>query len=164
MEEKEWLELLDKRYRSIGKFIYQFSTLELTIGRHLQTTIRLENCFSRIVLANYDFASLCRVMGGALKERTENDKLKEEVDRIVRRCLKINENRVRIVHGSWFLHLGAFHTSRQNLQSKLHFQDIEDVELLAVEIDRVTDELDKIVHEIDPQPDDEGRSTHQAPE
>jgi hypothetical protein len=63
-------------------------------------------------------------------------------------------SRPEVATASWFLHLGAFHTSRQNLQSKLHFQDIEDVEALGVELDGVMDDLEKIAHEIDPQPND----------
>jgi hypothetical protein len=152
MDEKEWLALLDNRYRSIGKFVYGFSTLEICIGHHLQTTIRLEDSFSRIVLSNYDFASLCRVMGAALKVRAATDKQKEDVDKIVGRFLKINEARVRIVHGSWLLHIGAFHTSRNSLQSKLHFRDADELERLVVEIDSVMDDLVKLAGEIDPQP------------
>lgn len=63
MNEEEWLATLDKRYRSIGKFTYEFSTLELYVGSILKHVIRLEQRFARLILASYDFVSLCKTTG-----------------------------------------------------------------------------------------------------
>lgn len=150
MNEEEWLATLDKRYRSIGKFTYEFSTLELYVGSILKHVIRLEQRFSRLILASYDFATLCKTTGACLKERTDDTAFHKQVDAVVGKCLGINNERVKIAHGSWFLHMGAFHTSRQSMKSKLYFQELEEIDSLSASISALIDEFMQLADKIDP--------------
>jgi hypothetical protein len=83
---------------------------------------------AEIVLASYDFASLARAIGGfvdALPER--DDGASKRMSKLVNECLRINTERVRIVHGTWHISGGASHMSRNSFKRLEYFAKYEDM-------------------------------------
>jgi hypothetical protein len=101
------------------------------------------------VTAPYDFATLCRVASTVLQNEAKADQLKcKHIDKLFKDCLSLNDQRVRIVHGSWSpyhtmengsLKLGpsATHVSRGTLRPSEYFKSSEEVEKEAEEAHRL---------------------------
>jgi hypothetical protein len=118
-------------FLAIGEFIFEFSQLEFTIRHALGTALGL-NDDSRFdtVTSPYDFAALCRVTSAILQQMctcAEDAALKAEIASTFRECLALNDERVRIAHGTWTIEGGARHVSRTTLQAKSHFEKPEKI-------------------------------------
>jgi hypothetical protein len=92
-------------YVSIGQFIFEFSQLEFMIRHLLGEALGLndEKRF-HAVTSRYDFVALCRVtcnIALAIPGCTDEDK--SELEDIFKGCLKVNDDRVHIAHGTWFI-------------------------------------------------------------
>lgn len=122
------------QYQAIGKFVHQFSQLEFSIRHLLSDLLELTADQFYIVTASYDFATLCRVTSAfiqTLMEPTE-PKAKESME-IFNRCLRVNDARVRLVHGTWD-DKGARHVSRQTLKPTAYFVDVKEITSLTEEM------------------------------
>jgi hypothetical protein len=80
-------------------------------------------------------------------ECTEEEKI--EAKALIERCYKINDTRVRIVHGMWHPSdrstYEAFHMSRQSLKVTTYFKDPD-------ELERAVDECFQLAQRIIPFP------------
>ena len=116
-------------YQAIGKFVYQFSQLEFAIRHLLSDLLELTPSQFHIVTTSYDFATLCRVTSAFIcdlpEARAEGD-LKKSVRGIFNDCLKVNDARVRLVHGTWE-ESGASHVSRTTLEPTAYFQSKSEI-------------------------------------
>lgn len=111
-------------YQAIGKFIYQFSQLEFAIRHLLSDLLELTPSQFHIVTTSYDFATLCRVTSSFicdLPEAQAEEDLQKSVRDTFNDCLKVNDARVRLVHGTWE-EGGASHVSRTTLKPTAYFQ------------------------------------------
>jgi hypothetical protein len=114
-------------YQAIGKFVYQFSQLEFTIRHLLSDLLELTPDQFHIVTASYDFATLCKVTSAFIKSLPECDeKTADEVTEIFNKCFRVNDARVRLVHGTWGDE-GAHHVSRSNLTQKAYFGKVQEI-------------------------------------
>jgi hypothetical protein len=92
-------ELRDLGFQSIGRFLFQFSQLEYSIRSVLTARLGLSETFFNIVTAPYDFRMLCNVTWKVSSIKYP-DKT-EEIEKLFKACLAINEKRVIVAHGLW---------------------------------------------------------------
>lgn len=131
----DWLEH-DQYLQEIGRFIVEFSRLELMLGGFVIEVAQFRSDHTESLIRTIDFASLCRLAQEiAIKElRTMEEK---KVKSVFKRCLQLNtEARVPIVHGTWLKTedgLGALHFSRNTLSESFKFEKIESISNFADE-------------------------------
>jgi hypothetical protein len=114
-------------YQAIGKFVYQFSQLEFAIRHLLSDLLELTPDQFYIVTASYDFARLCRVTSAFIHTLLMPDEpIANEVTEIFSRCFRINDARVRLVHGIWDDD-GARHVSLTSLKPTTYFSDVKEI-------------------------------------
>jgi hypothetical protein len=91
-----------------------------------------------LIVSPYDFATLCRVANGYIAQMDDlfsTNHLKD-IDKLFKSCLRINDERVRIAHGSWFLGSGARHVSRQTFKAEFHYDTPNKIREKTVEVKR----------------------------
>ncbi|TQF31963.1 hypothetical protein [Bradyrhizobium sp. UNPA324] len=116
-------------FLAIGEFIFEFSQLEFTIRHLLASALDLKGDKSfDTVVSPYDFRTLCDVTSSFVRGLEDcDDNLAKHVKKTFDDCKKINDDRVRVAHGTWTLGGGARHVSRQTLEASQYF--IKPVEL-----------------------------------
>jgi hypothetical protein len=128
----------DRFYSAIGRFISSFSFLESTIKVNVAHRVKLPDEFRDQVMS-HDFALLCTIAENVFS-REETKERADELRKVLSRCRKLNDHRVRIVHGWWIIggRTGfLFHTSRQRLESVSHYDEPSQIAALADEADDV---------------------------
>jgi hypothetical protein len=119
-------------YMTIGKFIFGFSQLEFLIRHSVGEALKLDNKVFYTVTSPYDFVQLCHVTQNIYNTTSIcSEQERDEINELLSDCLKLNDERNRIVHGTWFINekeLGTDHVSRQTLEPKTYYSRIEDVE------------------------------------
>jgi hypothetical protein len=137
---------LNELFRAIGHFTFQFSQLEFTIRHALADMLNLGEELFDPITAPYDFATLCRVTKMVLQKSASADPdMCNEIDKVVRDCLRLNEQRVRIAHGTWFVGNVALHVSRGTLKASEYFKSSDDIEKQAEEAQRLMGRISEIV-------------------
>src|SRR6266436_9247834 len=92
----------DRFFNAIGRFIFEFSQLEYTLKHHVAEEINLrEEHFNAIM--THDFALLCTVAETVLVRPEMNDNRADRLKTLISKCRSLNDDRVRIVHGLWFV-------------------------------------------------------------
>ncbi len=112
-------------FLSIGEFIFRFSQLEFTIRVLLSGILKLTDAQFNAVVGVYDFAMLCKVTSAILQH--EFPKKKTEIKGLLeKRCLDLNNHRVRIAHGLWTDNTEEIvvrHLSRNSLKAEFYYED-----------------------------------------
>ena len=94
------LDVAEKTYRAIGRFIFVFSQVESSIRHYLGEAIELKEDYFTPVLESYDVALLCTVAKEVFAKQRSGKifaAIKKEIDRF----LAINDVRNRVAHGLW---------------------------------------------------------------
>lgn len=140
---------LNRLYTAIGRFIFEYSQLDLIIRRAVGEVLKLDKERFHVITSSYDFAELCRVTPSLYSTVSGcTEEMQRELEKLFKDCQKINEMRVRIVHGTWFLsgeELGTEHVSRTSLKPKIYFPRIEDIENLCNDVADLQSRLDKFL-------------------
>ena len=127
-------------YLAIGQFIFEFSQLEFMIRHLLGEALALrDDARFHAVTSPYDFVALCNVTRNvALSIPGCTDQDKAELEAIFKGCLKVNDDRVRVAHGTWFISneegMGTRHVSRRALEPKVYYSRIGDIDQVSQEI------------------------------
>jgi hypothetical protein len=112
-------------YTALGQFVFEFSQLEYVIRYFLGEALGLGDDRFDVVTSPYDFAALCRVSCQVwLTTPGLTNKERKWVEPYFKECLKLNDQRVRILHGTWFANsagAGARHVSRSTLKANFFF-------------------------------------------
>jgi hypothetical protein len=108
-------------YLAIGRFVFWFSKLEGMLKADLAGLLDLENQHLDPVTSAFDFAQLCSVLK-AIKRKGSTEEAAKGVDDYFKQCMKVNEERVRVVHGDWTL-TGVRVVSRGSREPKIYFND-----------------------------------------
>ncbi|MCA6104755.1 hypothetical protein [Bradyrhizobium australafricanum] len=110
-------------FKAIGHFIFQFSQLEFVIRHALASALGLKsNKDIDTVTSPYDFRVLCDVTSGYLRSLFVSDReFQEQVKKLFDRCKSLNDDRVRVAHGTWMVDGGTRHVSRGSLTSASYF-------------------------------------------
>jgi hypothetical protein len=149
-------------YVLIGEFIVKFSQIEMwrrVAFTFFATGMPPES--SDLILAKLDFQSLVAITSGLYEKRYAKapDALWKQVRGIFSQCLALNDERVRIAHGSWIVtdtEMHALHLSRQKMQWQVHFPSREDLKAQIAKLDALDAELQKLLSgDYDPPDDDD---------
>ena len=101
----------------------------------------------------HDFAMLCTVGFKVLSREIEVSKARK-LKSVIGRCRRLNEERVRIVHGVWILGRRAdrlMHVSRTQLSAAQHYKEVEELVTLADEAANIQLDLSELVRAEKPQ-------------
>ena len=137
------IETKEKEYHAaIGRFIVQFSHLEFILKLWTSETVGIPDEFQNQIIS-HDFAMLCTIAQKVLPHG-----LAEGADKplkpLINKFRKLNEERVRIVHG-WWLVQGSrpflSHVSRSQLEPSAYYENPSEIEALADQVDQLELEL-----------------------
>jgi len=128
-------------YHDIGEFTFQFSQLEFTIRAVLGGALQLTESQFDAVTAPYDFRVLCEVTSQIVQQaEADLDGLHDRIRKTFKECVSLNDDRVRIAHGTWTVGPGshsARHVSRGKLTAAIYFEKPGSIAALAAEAQRL---------------------------
>jgi hypothetical protein len=105
-------------YRAIGRFVTNFAKLEYALRYFLAVEAKLDLTFFNQVMTQ-DFAMLCSSVSAVFSKTLQTDDDKKRLKDIVSGARKVNDIRVKVVHGKWwwadFDGGRLTHVSRQSL-------------------------------------------------
>jgi hypothetical protein len=148
-------------YALIGEFIVKFSQIEIWLRMAFGQVTKLPRLSADLILAKLDFQSLVAVTTGFYEKEYAKapPPLWKQVRGIFSRCLALNDERVRIAHGSWIVNeswMHALHLSRQKMEYQLHFPLHAELKAQIAKLDALDEELRKLLlGDYDPPDDDE---------
>jgi hypothetical protein len=122
----------DRFFSAIGRFIFEFSQLEYSFRYYIAETINLKDDYFNAIMT-HDFSRLCDIAGTVLVpvvDETQSNRLKK----LISKCKALNDDRVRIVHGLWFVSSKEGRlicASRGQIQAKVYFEKHTEVATLA---------------------------------
>lgn len=111
-------------YQAIGQFIFAFSQLEYMLKEHVACEAGVKDDHF-VAIMTHDFAMLCTIAFDVLGKSCKDDEEKAELRAIISDCRKVNEVRVKVVHGLWvpFMDGGRlWHVPRGSLKPSLNVQ------------------------------------------
>jgi hypothetical protein len=114
---------ISRTFESIGAFIFQFSQLEFTIQVLIGAILRLPEEQLQIITTPYDFRMLCTVAQSLCIHRSPEQA--KDIKNLFKRCLSLNDDRVRIAHGVWSddgKTIIARHVARTSFKAGFHFR------------------------------------------
>ncbi len=123
---------IEEVHKAIGHFVYEFSRLEDWLRVTLQHLLKIDPDAFISLSAGLDFAFLCNASLAALKEDATRSTDASALQKVIKRCLDINQHRVRAVHGIWIAGM-ASHTSRTSLAGGEYFAKPAELHKLADE-------------------------------
>jgi hypothetical protein len=138
----------DATYLAIGRFIVEYSALEGDLRFLFGAELRLRVDLFDPVLT-HDFALLCTAVLNVFKQTASDDRYRQ-LTKIVNKCRKINDLRVKVVHGEWMPQEeggSLSHASRGSLR-RAHLGRMKDMlEAKADEVHALRNDLDKFFHD-----------------
>jgi hypothetical protein len=138
----------DRFFSAIGRFIFEFSQLEYTLKHHVAEQIDLKEEYFTAVMT-HDFAVLCTITETVLLRPGMADDRAIRLKKLINKCLSLNEDRVRIVHGLWFVggkEGRLFRASKGKIETKVYYERADEVAQLADLANSLCDELPNIVY------------------
>jgi hypothetical protein len=128
----------DDLFRAIGRFVFEFSQLEYSIKFFLHELMEVRNDLFDAFVGPIDFAAAC----SALKETCRVLKLQqvEQIISLINGAQKINEQRIKIVHGLWAPAAPAeklVYISRTSLKASHHFPSPLELDKLSKECSQI---------------------------
>jgi hypothetical protein len=117
-------------YQAIGKFIFAFSQLEYMLKEHVASEAGVKDEHF-IAIMTHDFALLCTIASDVLGKTCKHEEEKEELRAIISDCRKVNDMRVKVVHGLWvpFMDGGrVWHVSRNSLKPSMSVEQAKELE------------------------------------
>ena len=138
-------EASERTYRSIGRFIFEFSQAEFTIRHYLALEIDLDDSFFDAIVASYDVALLCTV-AKEIFEKTRAESNAGAIKGLLNDFLELSTSRNRVAHGLWvpFRDGGTvIHVARSSLKSRPHDGQAEGLERLANAANKLRNQLEQ---------------------
>lgn len=122
---------------SIGRFMFEFSQMEYSLRYYASEILDLPDKHWEAAMAGYNFAYLVRLCEQVFGDFLHNDEAKrKEIADALHRCLAINDERVRVAHGTWISSPygnAAIHMARNSLKTARHFVEPKALDRLADE-------------------------------
>jgi hypothetical protein len=129
-------------FELIGAFFFRFSQLEFTIRVFLAARLNLTDEQFDVVTSPYDFRMLCAVTEAISIQQFPSEK--NNIEKYFKRCLALNDDRVRIAHGLWTdsgRGLAARHVARTSLKPEFYFEDPNELIKLIKTAERLMPQL-----------------------
>ena len=128
--------------------LFQFSQLEYSIKTSVAQAIRLPDQYFDAIMTQ-DFALLCTT-ARAVFATILTEKSLSKMDALINRLRKLNDERVRIVHGLWVVTIEGgklHHISRNRLKASSHFGEPRgaDVAQLADDASQLRWEWERLI-------------------
>lgn len=114
----------EEQYRLVGEFFHVFSELEFSLRFFLAQALKIPGDYFDIVTAPYDTNALCNVVKALAKKKPVRSEDGDALAQVVSKFQKLNEDRVRIAHGTWTEDsngLTSRHVSRTSLEPVWHY-------------------------------------------
>lgn len=112
--------------QAIGRFIYEFSQLEVALKSLIMRTIELDGRFFNAIFGSIDVAQCCNILAAVTRIKFEGrtDWIKSTND-LINQTKALNQKRVVIAHATWEWSaegLAARSVSRQKLVEAYHYE------------------------------------------
>jgi hypothetical protein len=126
----------EKLYSAIGRFIYEFSSLESGLQATIFEIIGLRGEYWYAIMS-HDFSMLCTIAENVIKPRL-NKGSAAKWSALLKKCRELNNHRVRIAHGNWSMGpptrdgLVVF-AARQTQKPERYYRNAGEIEALADE-------------------------------
>lgn len=91
----------DDLYKEIGKFMVGFSGMESVLRLLIGIESKVQSIFKEALMQVFDFSTLVNTLKEFYKQTITDEEEKKNIIRLLNECLNINNDRVRIAHGSW---------------------------------------------------------------
>jgi hypothetical protein len=137
----------DRFFSAIGRFIFEFSQLECTFKVYVAEAINLEDEYFNTIMT-HDFALLCTIAEDVLVRWASNE-VSSKLKKLISKCKRLNEDRVRVVHGLWYVGREKgrlIRASKGQADAKVHYEQAGDVAGLADRANQYRAELERLVH------------------
>jgi hypothetical protein len=165
----------DRWFSAIGRFIFEFSQLEYTLKHHIAEAVGLNEAHVSSIMT-HDFAMLCNIADAILLQESKVpdgywDGLKDtnmprgnrvkkdyqveiteradKLKKLIKECKQLNDDRVRVVHGLWYVggdRVALYHVSRQKLKHSTYFQQADDLASKADTACRLRNEIPNVLY------------------
>ena len=140
-----WEERSRATYQSIGRFIFEFSQLEAALRHFVGAYSGVKEEFADAVIS-HDFSLLCTIASQVLVDPNDTHGI---LDKIISDCRRMNDVRVRVVHGLWapFQDGGTLlNISRRNLKPFMSGDQAQRLEAHAGEVNQLRNRFETFVH------------------
>jgi hypothetical protein len=134
-------------FHAIGRFIFEFSQLEFCLRFHTGTEAGLEGQNFTAVMTQ-DFAMLCTAATDVLGRSMKQEENKRWLKDLVNECRKLNDVRVKVVHGLWVpFHEGGTlqHVPRSSLKIAVNVEQAEQLERHADQANHLWKSLEELM-------------------
>lgn len=132
----------NKYFCAIGRFIFEFSQLEFGLRAYVAKAIGLKNEFFYVTMT-HDISLLCDVARTVLTKKMDAEQ-KVDFEPLISRIKSLNDERVRIAHGLWFVNDKEgklLRASRGKQEAKVYFKKADELASLADRAKELQDEL-----------------------
>lgn len=131
--------------RAIGRFVIEFSQLEFTLRAQIADRIDLIEPYFDAVLGWWDFSKLCQTLGALAEiDLAEHPVQLAARKKVISEVMRVNTERVRIVHSLWTLNASGWSARRVvagKTKPEFHFQDIVTLYALSDRANKLIIEL-----------------------
>jgi hypothetical protein len=150
MPKNEWEVEAEKTYRSIGRFIFEFSQCEYTIRHFLGEEIKLDERFFGAVVESYDVAMLCTITKQVFSI-TRSPEMALRIEKLINEFFKLNQERIRVAHGLWNPSTDGgtvHHVSRNTLKTSSYREQSKLLDERATEANALRNNLENAFYGI----------------
>lgn len=92
----------DESHAAIGRVVVEFQGLEAEIKLFVQWMIPAPQRFAQIITAELSFKNSCALVSSLFRELHEEKPEMEQLSKLVRRAIELEEQRNVIMHSQWF--------------------------------------------------------------
>jgi hypothetical protein len=139
----------DRFFSAIGRFIFEFSQLEYTFKALIAQDMSLADEYFNTIMT-HDFALLCTIAEDVfVRSAVDKEYTSSKLNELLSKCRLLNEERNRIVQGLWFVggkEGRLFLAPSGQSETKLHYEQADEVADLAERAGQYRMELEKIVY------------------
>lgn len=140
----------DRFFSAIGRFIFEFSQLEYTLKHHVAEQVNINDEHFTAVMT-HDFAVLCTIAESVLVRPGMAEDQTIRLKELIKKCHSLNGDRVRIVHGLWFVggeEGRLFRAPRGRVETKVYYEKADEVANLADLANSLRNELPNILYAV----------------
>ncbi|WP_431203579.1 hypothetical protein ACQ86E_33545 [Bradyrhizobium betae] len=113
-----------EKFKQIGLYVYWFSQMENAVRTAACDMLALSDLQRNRLMPVVDFVSMCKICQAEVARTMKDDPQRGFLEELIKRALKVVEDRNRIAHGYWYDHDGtpaAIHASRTTFTDGPYF-------------------------------------------
>jgi hypothetical protein len=131
-----------RTFAAIGHFIFEFSQLEAALKYYIGLECGLDGRHFAPLLS-HDFSMLCTIARTVLVN--DDDANGELLEKIIGDFRRVNDVRIRVVHGLWvpFMEGGTVHHTSRSLKTQLNADQARQLEEQAQEANQLRNRFER---------------------